>query len=98
MPAITVRGTLFSTRRRNWNLLPLRAPPISRKISAMLIEADTTGRSAIVIDLAAYRSRRARRAGASSAMPATRNVMWVPMMMMVLVPVPIAGAERTDAG
>jgi hypothetical protein len=64
----------------------------------MLIEADTTGRSAIVIDLAAYRSRRARCAGASSGMPATRNVMWVPMMMMVLVPVPIAGAERTDAG
>ena len=61
----------------------------------MSIEANSTALGATVIDFAAHRAKRVRRAGPS---PATPNVMWVPMMMMVLVPVPVGGADLTHAG
>ena len=62
----------------------------------MSIEPEATG--ALVIDLAAYRARRAGRAGGPHASSAAPNVMWVPMLMMVLMPVAVGGTDRTHAG
>jgi hypothetical protein len=76
---------------------PLRAPSISWKVSTMSIEPDSMAFGATIIDLAAQRAKRAGR-GAVSAPSVTPNVMWVPVMMMVLMPMPVSGADRTHAG
>ncbi|ALK09587.1 hypothetical protein [Blastochloris viridis] len=68
----------------------------------MLTPTETTALTAAVIDLAAYRAQRQtkRDDSAVTAAPAPTNVMWVPMMMMVLMPVsvPVAGSDRVHAG
>jgi hypothetical protein len=68
------------------------------EISVMSIEPDPTASGAVIVDLAAHRARRAGRTAAGHASSATPRVMWVPMMMMVLMPVPVGGVDRTHAG
>ncbi|NJL07239.1 MAG: hypothetical protein HC900_02490 [Methylacidiphilales bacterium] len=60
-------------------------------------EAGSKALGAVVIDFAAHRAKRERRAGTASAAQTTPNVIWVPMMMMVLMPVQVGGADRTYA-
>jgi hypothetical protein len=62
----------------------------------MLTQPEANASSAVVIDLAAYRAKRGGRTPTASSAPA--GVMWVPMMMMVLMPVPVAGSDGVHAG